>query len=150
MVGWQFSGTQNDLCSAKKITRRFTGGFPKTFLRKRPVRLCRTARDSEFVHSQLQGRPFHREMCCCSVGASHNPIALLESFQNLLAFRFLQKIVERAICRFLSSDLFNRNPSLGKFKIGNIDTQHRARRNNHGALDDILEFSYVPRPMIAA
>ncbi len=89
-------------------------------------------------------------MCRCAVWASHDPIAFLEGFKNLLTFRFLQKIVKRTICRFRRSELFDRKAGLGKFKIGNIDTQDRTRRDNYGALDDILEFSNVPRPMIAA
>jgi hypothetical protein len=39
---------------------------------------------------------------------------------------------------------------LGKSQIANIDTQGWTRRDNYGALDYILEFSYVPRPMISA
>src|SRR5260370_9423415 len=39
---------------------------------------------------------------------------------------------------------------LGKFQITHVDTQGRTRRDNYGTLDYILEFSYVPRPMISA
>ena len=73
---WQFSGTQKDLYSARKIRIAFAREFRGNAL----VRLRRTARDSELVHSQLQGRSFHCEKCCRAVGASHHPIALPESF----------------------------------------------------------------------
>src|SRR5712664_1911539 len=114
------------------------------------ARLCRTARDSELLHSQLEGGAFHCKMCRRAIRAGHNPIALLESFKNLLTFRFPQNVVKCAIGRFRSRGFFLRRASLGKFKIGNIDAQDRTRRDNHGALDHILKFSYVPRPMIAA
>src|SRR6266436_622988 len=39
---------------------------------------------------------------------------------------------------------------LGKFQITHVDTQGRTHRDNYGTLDHILEFSYVPRPVISA
>ena len=86
------------------------------------VRLRSTARDSELMHSQLEGGPLHSEMCRCPVGTCHNPIALFKSSNNLLTFRFLQNAVKRAICRFRGSGSFSRRIGLGKFKIANIDT----------------------------
>src|ERR1700722_6628773 len=39
---------------------------------------------------------------------------------------------------------------LGKYQISHIEDQRGPRRDNDGALDHILEFSYVSRPMISA
>ena len=63
------------------------------------MRLRRTARDSELIHSQLEGGSFHSKMLCCAIRTSHNPIAFLESLKNLLAFGFFQ---ERHEVRHLS------------------------------------------------
>src|SRR6267143_188367 len=113
-------------------------------------RLCRTTRDSKLLHSQLERGSFHCKMFCRAIRTGHNPIAFLESFQNLLTLRFLQNAVKCAICRFRRSGFFCRRASLGKFKIGNIDAQDRTRRYDYGTLDHILKFSYVPWPMISA
>src|SRR5467141_4191415 len=53
-------------------------------------------------------------------------------------------------CGILSSGSFLRMTDLGRFQISHIDTQGRTRRDNYGALDYILKFSYVPWPMISA
>ena len=112
--------------------------------------LRRAARNSELMHSQLEGGPLHSKMCRCPIRARHNPIALLESFKNLLTFRFLQNVVKCAICRFQRSGFFYRGAGLGKFQISHIDAQRRTRRDYVGTLDHVLEFSYVPRPMVPA
>src|SRR5882672_3537131 len=65
---------------------------------RRVPRLSRAARNSEFLHSQLQCGSLHGKMCRCAVRAGHNPIGFLESLKNLLAFRFLQNAVKCAIC----------------------------------------------------
>ena len=114
------------------------------------ARLCRTARDSELLHSQLESGSFHCKMCRCPVWAGHNPIAFLESFKNLLTFRFLQNPVKCTICRFRRTGSSLRRASPGRFKIGDIHAQDRTRRYDYGALDHILKFSYVSRPMIPA
>src|SRR5258708_20151194 len=46
--------------------------------------------------------------------------------------------------------LFFQCMGLGNFKTANVNIKERARRDNYGALDYILKFSYVPRPMISA
>src|SRR6267378_5801923 len=51
--------------------------------------------------------------------------------------------------RFRRGRFFYHMAGLGKFKIANIDAKDGARGDNYGALDYILEFSYVPRPMIS-
>src|SRR5882724_1319245 len=111
-------------------------------------RLCRTAHDSEFLHSQLEGGSFHCKMCSCAIRVGHNPIALLESFKNLFTFRSLQNVVKCTICRFRRNRFFRRRAGLGNLEIANINSQDRTRRDNYRALDHILKFSYVPRPMI--
>src|SRR6266850_1954360 len=84
-------------------------------------RLCRTTRDSELLHSQLERGSFHCKMCRCAVRAGNNPIAFLESPKNLLAFRFLQNAVKCAICRFGSSGFFRWKVGLGELQIANVD-----------------------------
>src|SRR6267378_4310863 len=39
---------------------------------------------------------------------------------------------------------------LGKFEIADIDAKDWTRGDDYGALDHILKFSYVPRPMVSA
>jgi hypothetical protein len=142
MAHCQFSGAQKELCYGLE---HFRWGLTKMVSRLRS-----TASDSELVHSQLEGRPFHSKMCRCSVGTCHNPIGLLKSSKNLLTFRFLQNVVKCAICRFRRSGFFCRGAGFGNFKVANIDTQGRPPRDNNGTLDHILELSYIPRPMVSA
>src|SRR3984885_4320987 len=40
--------------------------------------------------------------------------------------------------------------ALGEFQVSHIDAHRRAGRDNDGALDHILQFSYVSRPVISA
>ena len=84
------------------------------------------------------------------MGACNNPITLLEGSENLLTFGFLQDMLQCAVCGIRSRGFFFRMTALGKFQIGHVDAQGRTRRDNYGALDHILEFPYVSRPMIAA
>src|SRR5258706_7973877 len=86
------------------------------------VCLRRTACNSEFVNSLLEGGSLHSKVRCRPVGTCHNPIALFESSNNLLTFRFLQNVMKGAICRFQRSG-FYRRAGLGKFKIADIDAQ---------------------------
>src|SRR5258708_24854268 len=74
------------------------GNFSVEVCRKWATQLRRAARNSELMHSQLEGGPLHSKMCRCPIRARHNPIALLESFKNLLTFRFLQNVAKCAIC----------------------------------------------------
>src|SRR6267378_5638518 len=52
--------------------------------------------------------------------------------------------------RFRRGRFFYHMAGLGKFKIANIDAKDGTRGDDYGALDHILQFSYVPRPMISA
>ena len=64
----------------------------------------------------------------------HNPIALLESFENLLTLRFLQNVVKCPVRRgFRSRGSLFRTSGLGKLQIGNIQVQKGPGRNNYGA-----------------
>jgi hypothetical protein len=58
------------------------------------ARLGRTACDSEFANSLLEGGSLHSKLCCRSVEARHNPVALLQGLADLLTFRLLQDIVK--------------------------------------------------------
>src|SRR6267143_6759519 len=59
--------------------------------------------------------------------------------------------MKSAVCRrFQKSRFFYRMAGLGKFKIAHIDAKGGARRDDYSALDHILEFSYVPRPVVSA
>ena len=138
----QFPGAQKALVVGQEL-------LEEVCLRLVPP-LRRTARNPELMHSQLEGGPLYSEPCRCPVGTGHNPIALFKSFENLLTFRFLQNVVKGPICRFRRSGLFHRGAGVGKFKIANIDAKGRTRRDDYGALNHILKFSYVPRPMISA
>src|SRR6266853_549955 len=103
------------------------------------------------MHSLLKGGSLHSKTRGGSVGTRHNPIALLDSSKNLLTFCFRQNFVKCTICRFRKSRFFCRWwATLRKFQISHIDAKRGPRRNNYGAFDHILEFSYVPRPMIPA
>ena len=82
--------------------------------------LCRIACNPEFMHSQLKGGPLHAKMCRCTVGTCYNPIALFQSFKNLLTFRFFQNLAKSAICRFRRCRSFQGKAGLGRFKIANI------------------------------
>jgi len=85
------------------------------------------------------------------MGACNNPFALPEGLEDLLTFGFLQEIVQCAVCCGIrSSDPFSCMTDFGKFQITHVDTQGRTLRDDYGALDYILEFSDVPRPMIPA
>src|ERR1700736_89700 len=88
-------------------------------------RLCRIARNPQLMHSQLKRGSLHSKMCRSAVGTGYNPIALFESFKNLLTFRFFQNVVKGTICRFQRSGCFRRKASLGNFKIVNINLQGR-------------------------
>jgi len=52
--------------------------------------------------------------------------------------------------RFRRGRFFYHMAGLGKFKIANIDAKDGTRGDDYGALDHILEFSHVPRPVISA
>src|SRR6266436_3441369 len=55
-----------------------------------------------------------------------------------------------AVCRRFRRSFFYRMAGLGKFKIAHIDAKGRARRDDYGALNHILKFSYVSRPLVSA
>src|SRR6266403_3003532 len=82
--------------------------------------LCRIACNPEFMHSQLKGGPLHSKMCRRPAGTGYNPIALFQSFKNLLTFHLFQHVAKSAICRFRRSEFFHRKAGLGRFKIANI------------------------------
>ena len=66
-------------------------------------------------------------------------------------FRLFQYVMKRPVCRgFRRFGRFQWMADPGKFQISHIDAQRRTRRDNYGALDHVLEFSYVPRPMVSA
>jgi hypothetical protein len=119
-------------------------------VRDETVRLCGTVRDSEFAYPYLEGRSVHSKKCRGTMGAGDNPITLLEGLEDLLTFGFLQDMLQCAVCGIRSSGFFFRMTALGKFQISHLDAQGRTRRDNDGALDHILKFPYVSRPMIAA
>lgn len=102
------------------------------------------------MHSLLERGSLHSKTYRCAIGTGYNPIAPLKGLENVTAFGFLQNVVKRAICRFRRGGLFYGAAVLGKSKITHIDTQHRTGRDDYGALDHILKFSYVPRPLISA
>lgn len=83
--------------------------------------------------------------------ACHNPIALIESCENLLTLHFLQNVMKWPICRrFRSRKSFFQTSGLGKLQIGDIEVQNGPCRKYYGAFDYVLEFSHVSRPMIPA
>ncbi len=99
----------------------------------------------------MEGRSIHSKSCRRTMGTCNNPVTVLERLENLLTFGFRQEIVQCAVCCGIrSSGSFFRMTDLGKFQISHIDGQGRASRDNYGALDHILEFSNVSRPMISA
>ncbi len=99
----------------------------------------------------MEGRSIYSKKCRRTMGTCNNPIALLEGLEDLLPLGFLQEMVQCAVCCGIrSSGSFLRMTDLGRFQISHIDTQGRTRRDNYGALDYILKFSYVPWPMISA
>src|SRR5258708_6295513 len=103
------------------------------------------------MHSQPEGGSLHSKTLRGAIGTGHNPIALFKSLKNLLALRFLQDVAKCAVCFGLqSSDSFFRMAGLGKFQISHVDAEGGTRRYDYGALDHILKFSYVSRPMIPA
>lgn len=110
----------------------------------------RAARNSELVDSLLERGSLHSKTCRRATGTGHNPVAPLKGLEDVSAFGCLQNVVERAICRFRRGGLLYGTAVLGKSKITHIDTQHRTRRDNYGAFDHILKFSYVPWPLISA
>src|SRR5580700_9890429 len=103
------------------------------------------------MHSLLVPGSLHSKTCRCAMRTGHNPIALLESFENLLTLRFLQNVMKCPVCGgFRSRRSLFRMSSLGKLQIGNIEVQDGPGRNNYGAFDYVLEFSHISRPMISA
>jgi hypothetical protein len=120
-------------------------------LRESTTRLDGPPCDSEFANSLLESGSLHPKICCGPFRARHNPVALLQGFNDLLTFRLLQNVVECTILRRARRiGLFDWMADLGKFQISHIDVERRTRRDNDRALDHILEFSYVPRPMVPA
>src|SRR5229473_4960624 len=106
---------------------------------------------SKFAYSHLESRSINSKTCRRPVGTCHNPVTLLERLEDLLTFGFLQETEQSAFCCGIrSSSSFFRMTDLGKSQISHIDTKGRTRRDNYRALDHILEFSYVSRPMISA
>src|ERR1700727_249186 len=101
------------------------------------------------MYSLLECGALHSKTCCCAMRACHNPIALLESFENLLTLRFLQNVMKCA-AGFRSRRPFFRMSGFGKLQIGNIEVQNGPCRNNHRAFDYVLKFSYISRPMLSA
>src|SRR5580704_536468 len=103
------------------------------------------------MDSLLEGGSLHPKTCRCAMSTGHNPIALLQSFENLLTLRFLQNLMKCPVCRgFRSGGSFFRTSGLGKLHIRKIQVECGTRRNNHSALDYILQFSDVPGPTISA
>src|SRR6266849_3078558 len=103
------------------------------------------------MHSLLERGSLHSKACRCAMRTGHNPIALLESFENLLTLRFLQNVMKCSVCRgFRSGGSFFQTSGLRKLQIGNVEVQKRPCRNNYGAFDYVLELSYVSRPKISA
>ena len=52
---------------------------------------CPTA-DSQFDHAPLQGGPFHSEERGCTVRTANDPVGCLQSFGNVAALGFLQRV----------------------------------------------------------
>src|SRR6266478_843396 len=103
------------------------------------------------MHSLLERRSLHSKTCRCAMRTCHNPIALLQGVEDVLAFHSLQNVMKCPVCFGLqSSDSFFWMAGLGKFQISHVDAEGGTRRDNYRALDHILKFSYVPRPMISA
>jgi hypothetical protein len=50
------------------------------------ARLRGTPCDSEFANSLLEGGALHSKMCCRPVRASHDPVAMLQGFEDVLTF----------------------------------------------------------------
>src|SRR5580704_14169276 len=99
----------------------------------------------------LERRSLHSKTCRCAVRTCNNPIALRERLKDLLTLRFLQNVMKCPVYGgFRSGASFFRVSGFGKLQIGKIEVQQGPCRNNYGAFDYVLEFSYVSRPMISA
>jgi hypothetical protein len=46
---------------------------------------------AEFLHAEVEGRPFHSQTCRSSVGTGDNPPGMLESLANVLSLRVFQR-----------------------------------------------------------
>jgi hypothetical protein len=87
------------------------------------VRLCRSARDSEFAYSDLEGRSIYPKECRRTMGTCNNPVALLKGAEDVPTLRFLQNAMKCPVCRGLwsSGSLFYVH-GLGRFKSANVNT----------------------------
>src|SRR5580698_5215566 len=74
------------------------GTSRRRFEERAARRLRRAARNSELMHSLLKRGALHSKTCRCAMRTCHNPVALSESIQDLLTLRFLQNVMERAVC----------------------------------------------------
>ena len=81
----------------------------------RPEELNDGSRGPELTNAHLEGRSL-RSLAC------HNSIALLESIEDVPAFRFVQNVVQYATSSEVHRmDTLARMANAGKFQISNID-----------------------------
>src|SRR6266513_2490098 len=99
----------------------------------------------------LQSGSFHSKLPCSASRAGHNPVGPLQGFEDPQAFRLLQNVAKSGIVFGIrSGGLLLRKTSRLQFQIGNIEVKHRPCRNNDSSFDHILEFAYVPGPLVSA
>src|SRR6266850_5556010 len=94
--------------------------------------------DAKLLHAEVKGGPLDSQTCGCPVGTCDNPPGLIESLANVVSLRVLQG-----------------NCSKGFRFGGTLQTRERgvqdiARSEDNAPLDEILQLSDVPRPLIQA
>src|SRR5207245_4055806 len=104
-----------------------------------------------FFSSRRRHTRCYRDWSSDVCSSDLNPVGPLQGFEHPEAFRLLQTVAKSGIVFGIrSGGLLLRKTSRLQFQIGNIEVKHRPCRNNDSSFDHILEFAYVPGPLVSA
>src|SRR6266403_4914266 len=92
--------------------------------------------DAQLLHAEVKRRPLDSQTCGRPVGAGDNPPGLIESLANVVSLRVFQGNCPKGF-RFG-----------GALQTRERGAQDVARSKDYAPLDEILELTNIPRPLV--
>jgi hypothetical protein len=123
-------------CAGRDVQGQVT---ERLFSRARPAY-------SELLHAHLQSAAFQSQEHGSSLWAANYPVGCVKSFEDVPPFYVFQSFdlaelpVDRSTCRYDGLRL--------RLQVTEWHVEHSPCGQNHGALDEILQFPNVSLPMV--